>query len=237
VRARLLMLLALAAPLAACGAASDPAQVVVRSPGAHVEMDENAANLASAVVTYNFGQLPEYIDKAKYRLLPHDLDQTVEPGAVARHTYQLTVPRTWLVLDTVVTSALTESEARQDAAQWRVSVRIDGTALAQPHRYWVYYRNNGAQICRIYFPGDLGALNMGVHSLVLRPLSPGRHSLHVVADRSLGGGRAGRIVTDYALRVLPRAPNAREIAVAPDDELGDALNVNRTPLTFRSPTK
>jgi hypothetical protein len=200
-------------------------------------MDENAANLASAVVTFNFGQLPEYIDRAKYRLLPHDLDQAVEPGAVARRTYRLTVPRTWLVLDTVVTSALTESEARQDASQWRVSVRIDGQPLAHPDRYWVYYRNNGAQICRIYFPGDLGALNMGVHSLVLRPLSPGRHSLHVVADRSLGDGKSGRIVTDYALRVLPRVPNAREIAVAPDDALGDAQNVNRTPLTFRSPTK
>jgi len=200
-------------------------------------MDENAANLASAVVTFNFGQLPEYIDEAKYRLLPHDLDQTVEPGAATRRAYRLTVPRTWLVLDTVVASALTESEARQDASQWRVSVRIDGEALAHPDRYWVYYRNNGAQICRIYFPGDLGALNMGVHSLVLRPLSPGRHLLHVVADRSLGDGRAGRIVTDYALRVLPRPPSSREIAVAPDDRLGDALNVNRTPLTFRSPTK
>src|SRR5205814_1359203 len=102
-------------------------------------MDENAANLASAAVTFNFGQLPEYIDKAKSRLL--------------------------------------------------------------------------------------------------RPLSPGRHSLHVVADRSLGDGKVGRVVTDYALRVLPRLPNSREIAVAPDDRLGDALNVNRTPLTFRSPTK
>src|SRR5438067_1992794 len=134
------MLLVLAAPLAACGAASDRAPVVVRSPDAHVEMDENAANLASAVVTFNFGQLPEYIDRAKYRLLPHDLDQTVEPGAATRRTYRLTVPRTWLVLDTVVTSALTESEARHDAAQWRVSVRIDGAALAHPDRYWLYYR-------------------------------------------------------------------------------------------------
>jgi hypothetical protein len=61
--------------------------------------------------------------------------------------------------------------------------------------------------------------------------------VHVVAVRSLGGDASGRIVTDYALRVLARPPNAREAAIAPNDRLGDARNVNRTPLTFRSPTK
>jgi len=237
VRARLLLVVPVLA-LAGCGAARQTAAAkLVRAPEAKVEMDENAANLASAVVTYNFGQLPEYIDGAKYRLLPHDLGQAVEPGGTTRRTYRLTVPHTSLVLDTVVTSALTESEARADASQWRVSVRVDGERVSNPQRYWVFYRNNGAQICRIYFPGDLGALNMGVHSLVLRPLPPGRHSLHVVAYRSLGDGKAGRIVAHYALRVLARAPSAREVAIAPNDKLGDALNVNRTPLTFRSPTK
>jgi hypothetical protein len=242
VRARLLLVVPVVLALAGCGgarrgAAPASAESLVRSPDAKVEMDENAANLASAVVTYNFGQLPEYIDRAKYRLLPHDLDQAVEPGGTTRRTFRLTVPHTWLVLDTVVTSALTESEAREDASHWRVSVRVDGGRVSNPGRYWVFYRNNGAQICRIYFPGDLGALNMGVHSLVLRPLSAGRHSLHVVADRTLGDGKTGRIVADYALRVLARPPTAREVAIAPDDRLGDELNVNRTPLTFRSPTK
>ncbi len=232
-RARLLVVGAVVV-LAGCGA-SQPASVV-RLPDAQPGRDDDAANLASAVVTYNFGQLPEYIDHAEYRLLPHDLNQVVEPGVTSRKRYSLTVPHTALVLDTVVTSALRESEAREDASHWDVAVRIDGEPLTQPRRYWVFYRNNGAQICRIYFPGDLGALNMGVHSLVLR-LPPGRHSVHVVATRSLGSGEPGRIVTDYTLRVLAREPDAREAASAPNDELGDRLNVNRTPLTFRQPAK
>jgi hypothetical protein len=237
VLARSLLVVGALVASAGCGAAQRAADsTVVRAPDARVEMDENAANLASAVVTYNFGQLPPYIDRAKYRLLPHDLNQVVEPGVTSRETYRPTVPHTTLVLDTVVTSALRESEAREDASQWRVAVRIDGRALRRPQRFWLFYRNNGAQICRIYFPGDLGALNMGVHSLVLR-LPPGRHSVHVVATRSLGDGESGRIVADYALRVLARAPNAREVATAPNDVAGDAANVNRTPLTFRSPTK
>src|SRR3954451_7760714 len=45
----------------------------IRSPQAAVPMDDNAANLASAVVTFGFGQLPPYIDKAEYRLLPFEV--------------------------------------------------------------------------------------------------------------------------------------------------------------------
>src|SRR5436190_16679995 len=47
----------------------------VRAPDAKTDMDTNPANLASAVVTYSFGQLPEYIDDAAFRLLPHDMAQ------------------------------------------------------------------------------------------------------------------------------------------------------------------
>src|SRR2546429_9698697 len=67
------------AACAGCGATSvevaDPAQGlpllphrVVRPPDAKTTMDTNPANLASAVVTYSFGQLPEYIDRAAVRL-------------------------------------------------------------------------------------------------------------------------------------------------------------------------
>ena len=78
---------ALVAVLAGCGSRaavrSDPPsgpflpESFLRSPHAKTDMDTNPANLASAVVTYSLGQLPEYIDDADFRLLPHDMEQTV----------------------------------------------------------------------------------------------------------------------------------------------------------------
>src|SRR5207244_3081188 len=67
---------------------------LVRSPDAKTTMDTNPANLASAVVTYSFGQLPEYIDGGAFRLLPHDMAQASVPGKTLRRVYRLTVPRT-----------------------------------------------------------------------------------------------------------------------------------------------
>ena len=204
---------------------------LLRSPEAKTAMDDNAANLASAVVTYSFGQLPMYIDDARYRLLPHDMEQAAEPGRTRRLVYRLTVPRTTLVVDNAVTSGLTEAEARAIAQRTEIAVALDGRWVRSPERYWVYYRNNGPEICRIYFPGDLGSLNMGVNSMVLRPLSAGPHRLHVVVRRLLPTRAAARLVYDYFLTVLPRGPNARERALAPEE---DAPPPDRTPLTFRA---
>jgi len=200
----------------------------VRAPEVKTDMDTNPANLASAVVTHSFGQLPEYIDGAAFRLLPHDMSQTSEPGRTTRRVYRLTVPRTHLVLDTAVTASPTMEEAQRLARTFRVRVSLDGRYVRSPDRYWVFYRNNGAQICRIYFPGDLGSLNMGANSMVFRPLPAGTHRLRVSLDRTLVGSTA-RLVTDYRIRVLPRAPNAAEVAIAPPED-GPA---NRIPLTFR----
>jgi hypothetical protein len=203
----------------------------IRPPDAKTTMDTNPANLASAVVTYSFGQLPAYIDGAAFRLLPHDMSQTSEPGRTIRHVYRLTVPRTRLVLDAAVTTAPVESEARQLARNFRVSVSLDGRYVRDPDRYWVFYRNNGPQICRIYFPGDLGSLNMGANSMVIRPLPPGRHRLRVELRHELTPSLpAARLVADYRLRVLPRGPSAAERASSPDEE-GPA---SRIPLTFRN---
>jgi hypothetical protein len=210
---------------------------LVRPPDAKTDMDTNPANLASAVVTYNFGQLPEYIDGGAFRLLPYDVNRAVIPGETVRRVYRLTVPRTGLVLDTVVTSALRESEARADARHFGVDVTVDGRHLPDARRYWIFYRNNGAQICRIYFPGDLGALNMGVHSLVFQALPAGRHLVRVVVHQQIPGAAPGRLVSDYRLNVLARGPSARERKLAPDPEAGDRAAVNRTPMTFRNPTK
>ena len=88
-------------------------------------------------------------------------------------TYRVTTPRTGLVLDTAVTSSLTEAEARHDAAQYTVAVSLDGRAVRNPERYWIFYRNNGPQICRIYFPGDLGSLNMGATRSCYARFRPG----------------------------------------------------------------
>ena len=190
-------------------------------------MDTNPANLASAVVTHAFGQLPVYIDAAGFRLLPFDVFRAAEPGRRTVEVYRITTPRTAMVLDTAITSALTEGDARADARGVRVAVSLDGMRLAHPERYWVFYRNNGPQICRIYFPGDLGSLNMGANSLVFRPLKAGRHRLEVVVRR----GRA-TLVTRYLLDVLRRGPNKRERAIAPDDDANPAT-LGNTPLVLR----
>jgi hypothetical protein len=208
---------------------------LVRPPDAKTGMDTNPANLASAVVTYNFHQLPEYIDAGAFRLLPYDVERVVEPGRTVRKVWRLTVPRTGLVLDTVVTSALTEAGARSDARRFDVGVSYDGRRLAQSQRYWLFYRNNGSQICRIYFPGDLGALNMGVHSIVFQSVPAGHHVLRVVVQQRIPGAAAARLVSEYRLNVLRRGPTIRERAIAPDAEAGDRAAVNRTPLTFRTP--
>jgi hypothetical protein len=219
-------------------AAVDPKPLLpdrfVRPPRVKTSMDTNPANLASAVVTYNFGQLPEYIDDAAFRLLPHDLEQTSEPGRTLRKVYRLTVPRTQLVLDTAVTAAPVAPEARKLAQAFRIRVSLDGRYVRRPERFWVFYRNNGPQICRIYFPGDLGSLNMGANSLVFRPLSAGRHRLLVELRHDISDSHPpARLIADYRLRVLPRGPNAAERAIAPNEE-GPPPPSNRTPLTFRT---
>ena len=205
----------------------------VRSPDAKTDMDTNPANLASAVVTYSFGQLPKYIDGAAFRLLPHDMEQTSEPGQATRKVYRLTVPRTRLVLDTVVTTSPLESEARALARAYTISVSLDGRYVRDPKRFWVFYRNNGPQICRIYFPGDLGSLNMGANSMVLRPLPAGRHLLRVELRHRISDAQRPAVrIAEYHLRVLPRPPNATERAIAREEDEAPPPS-NRTPLTFR----
>lgn len=208
----------------------------IRPPNAKTDMDTNSANLASAVITHAFGQLPDYIDGGDFRLLPFDVFRTAQPGRTTVRVHRLTVPRTSLVLDTAMTSGLTETETRSDAAGVRVTVSLDGASVPSPARFWVFYRNDGPLICRIYFPGDLGTLNMGVNSLVLRPLAPGRHTLHVVVRRAFAGRTSATLVTDYALRVLARRPNARERASAPEEDANPA-SLGNTPLTFRTPNR
>jgi len=235
---------ALVAVLAGCGShaavRSDPPsgpylpESFVRSPDVKTDMDTNPANLASAVVTYSLGQLPEYIDGAAFRLLPHDMEQTSEPGKSLKKVYRLTVPRTHLVLDTAVTASPLASEARELARAYTISIRLDGRAVRNPERFWVFYRNNGPLICRIYFPGDLGSLNMGANSLVLRPLAAGRHLLQVVVRHRVSDAQPVALrIAEYHLRVLPRPPNAAEQAIAPEEDSAPPEN-NRTPLTFRS---
>jgi hypothetical protein len=235
---------ALVAVLAGCGShaavRSDPPsgpylpESFVRSPHVKTDMDTNPANLASAVVTYSLGQLPEYIDAAAFRLLPHDMEQTSEPGKTLKKVYRLTVPRTHLVLDTAVTASPLASEARELARAYTISISLDGRAVRNPERFWVFYRNNGPLICRIYFPGDLGSLNMGANSLVLRPLAAGRHLLRVVVRHRVSDSQPVALrIAEYHLRVLPRPPNAAEQAIAPEEDSAPPEN-NRTPLTFRS---
>jgi hypothetical protein len=241
---RFVAAVALVAVLAGCGShaagRSDPPsgtylpESFVRSPHVKTDMDTNPANLASAVVTYSLGQLPEYIDDADFRLLPHDMEQTSEPGRTLRNVYRLTVPRTKLVLDTAVTASPLASEARELARAYTISIRLDGRAVRNPERFWVFYRNNGPLICRIYFPGDLGSLNMGANSLVLHPLPAGRHVLRVVVRHRVSDSQPVALrVAEYHLRVLPRPPNATERAIAPEEDEAPPPN-NRTPLTFRS---
>ena len=241
---RFVAAVALVAVLAGCGShaavRSDPPsgaylpESFVRSPHVKTDMDTNPANLASAVVTYSLGQLPEYIDDGDFRLLPHDMEQTSEPGKTLRNVYRLTVPRTQLVLDTAVTASPLSSEARQLASAYTISIRLDGRAVRDPERFWVFYRNNGPLICRIYFPGDLGSLNMGANSLVLHPLPAGRHLLRVVVRHRVSDSQPLALrIAEYHLRVLPRPPNATERAIAPKEDEAPPPN-NRTPLTFRS---
>jgi hypothetical protein len=209
-------------------------QRFVRPPDAKTDMDTNPANLASAVITYNFGQLPAYIDGAAFRLLPHDLAQASEPGRTRTKVYRLTVPHTHLVLDAAVTAAPVAPETRALAGRYRVDVSLDGRYVRRPERFWVFYRNNGPQICRIYFPGDLGSLHMGANSMVFRPLPAGRHRLRVELRHEIADSLPpARLIADYHLRVLARGPNAAERAIAPDEE-GPPPPTNRTPLTFRT---
>jgi hypothetical protein len=237
---------ALVAVLAGCGShasvRADPPtrsflpERFIRSPHVKTDMDTNPANLASAVVTYSLGQLPEYIDAAAFRLLPHDMEQTSEPGKTLRKVYRLTVPRTHLVLDTVVTASPLSSEARELARAYTISVSLDGRAVRDSKRFWVFYRNNGPLICRIYFPGDLGSLNMGANSMVIRPLRSGRHLLRVVVRHRISESQPVALrIAEYHLRVLPRLPNAAEQAIAPEEDSPPPEN-NRTPLTFRAKT-
>jgi hypothetical protein len=207
----------------------------IRSPDFRKNMDTNPANLASAVVTHAFGQLPEYIDDASFRLLPYEMFAAYEPGRARTQTYRLTTPHTNLVLDTVVTSGLTGTEAHRNAAAYSVSVTLDGRLVPRIDRYWVAYRNDGPLICRIYFPGDLGSLNMDVHSLVLRPLTAGLHRIRVAVVRHSPGVPPARRVTNYALRVLGRGPSTAERAVAPPDDAPKPPS--RTPLALLDPRR
>ena len=208
----------------------------IRQPGAKTDMDTNPANLGSAVITHAFGQLPVYIDAAQERLLPFDVFRTSVPGTRTVKTYRITTPRTALVLDTAMASSLTEAQAREDARQFRVAISIDGAYVPRPERFWVFYRNDGPLICRIYFPGDLGTLNMGVNTLFIRPLTPGRHTIRVVVHRRLAGAAPATLVSLYALRVLDRLPNARERALAPEED-ANPNSLGNTPLAFRTPTR
>jgi len=206
----------------------------LRSPRAKTDMDTNPANLASAVVTAGLGQLPPYIDGGAFRLLPFDLNQTSEPGRALFSKYHVTLPRTHVVVDTVAVASPTTSETRSLARNWDVRVSLDGRFVRNPHRFWIFYRNNGPQICRIYFPGDLGSLQMGANSFVLNPLRPGKHLLRVdVAQRISERLPVARIVRVYALNVLRRGPGRHEAAISPDEE-GPPPPNNRTPLTFRT---
>src|ERR671938_1260035 len=124
-----------------------------------------------------------------------------------------------LVLAAAVTTAPALAEAKELARAFQVDVSLDGRHVRDPSRFWVFYRNNGPQICRIYFPGDLGSLNMGANSMVLQPLPAGRHVLRVELRHRISDAQPpARRIAVYHLRVLPRAPNAAEIALAPDEE-------------------
>ena len=216
-----------------------PADLPARHPRPAQEgrdKDDNAANLASAVITHAFGQLPIYIDKAEFRLLPFKVGRPVTPAVTTRVTHHLTVPRTRLVLDAAMSSAQSRAEVLHDVDRLRVDVSLDGKHVARPEQYWVYYRNNGPQICRIYFPDDLSSLQMAVNSMVWQPLAPGRHVLRVAVDQQLPPAAVpAHSITTYVIRVLDREPTAAERAIAPDED-GPKPPADNTPLTFRKPT-
>src|SRR5439155_2312842 len=207
----------------------------LRATDAKTDMDTNPANLASAVITAGLGQLPVYIDAGAFRLLPFDLNQTSEPGRTLVSRYRVTMPRTHAVVDAVAVASPTTAETRSLARNYTVRVLLDGRAVRDPHRFWVFYRNNGPQICRIYFPGDLGSLQMGANSLVLNPLASGVHVLRVeVTQRITDALPVARIVRVYRLEVLHRGPGPVERRISPNVEGPPAAN-NRTPLVLRQP--
>jgi hypothetical protein len=203
----------------------------IRSPAPTGNMDTNPANLASAVLTHAFGQLPVYIDNARLRLLPLDVFRAFEPGRTLSRSYRIVTPRTGLVLDTAFGGGITSAAALANTRDYAVAVFLDGLRVPAPERYWVSYRNNGPQICRIYFPGDLGSLHMRVNALVFRPLPAGRHVLQVDVAERVPGQSPARIHTTYVLTVLSRGPNARERAIAPEEDA--SLPKNSTPLALR----
>jgi hypothetical protein len=221
--------------LAGCGggvARVDPPPLV-RPADAKTDMDTNPANLASAVITAGLHQLPVYIDAGAFRLLPFDLQQASVPGKTLVARYRVTMPRTHAVVDTVAVASPTAPETREIASQFRVRATFDGTAL-DVKRHWVFYRNNGPQICRIYFPGDLGSLQMGANSFVLNPLRPGEHVLRVEVEQRVSASLPpARIVRVYRLHVLPRGVGAKERAIAPSDE--STPPPNNVPLVLRQP--
>jgi hypothetical protein len=223
--------------LAGCGGAPgavDPLDGLIRPPDAKTDMDTNPANLASAVITAGLHQLPVYIDGGAFRLLPFDLRQTSEPGRTLVTRYRVTLPRTQAVVDTVAVDSPSSVETRRVARNYRVRISLDGRVVREPQRFWVFYRNNGPQICRIYFPGDLGSLQMGANSLVLRPLPSGEHVLRVEVAQEIGDRLPpARIVRIYRLHVLPRGPGAVERAIAPDEDAPPPAN--NTPLVLRKP--
>jgi len=213
----------------------DPLQSSIRPPDAKTNMDTNPANLASAVITAGLGQLPVYIDEGRFRLLPFDLEQTSEPGRTLVSRYRVRLPRMHVVLNTVAIASPTESETRSIAKNYTVRVSLDGRAVRNPQRFWVFYRNNGPQICRIYFPGDLGSLQMAANSLVLNPLPSGAHILRVeVTQRITDALPLARMVRVYRLEVLHRGPGPVERRLSPNVEGPPAAN-NRTPLVLRQP--
>jgi hypothetical protein len=206
----------------------------IRPPDAKTTMDTNPANLASAVITAGLGQLPIYIDEGQFRLLPFDLNQTSIPGRTLVSRYRVTMPRMHAVVDTVAVASPTSPETRALARNYTVRVSLDGREVRDLHRFWVFYRNNGPQICRIYFPGDLASLQMGANSLVLNPLAAGKHVLRVeVTQRITDALPLAKIVRVYRLDVLHRGPGPVERRSSPNVE-GPPAGNNRTPLVLRS---
>jgi len=221
--------------LAGCGGRSVTfPESVIRPPDAKTDMDTNSANLASAVITAGLGQLAPYIDGGAFRLLPFDLNQTSTPGKTLVTRYRVTLPRTSAVLDAVVVSSPTATETLQIASSYAVRVWLDGHEVRDAARHWVFYRNNGPQICRIYFPGDLGSLQMAANSFVIDPLAAGDHVLRVaVSQRVTDALPLARIVRVYRLHVLDRGIGWKERSIAPS--VDSTPPPNNVPLVLRKP--
>jgi len=71
---------------------------------------------------------------------------------------------------------------------------------------------------------------------VLRPMSPGRHLLHVMVVEGIAGTRSATLITNYVLDILHRTPDAAEIRSAPDDD-ADPATLGNTPLALRTPRR